>query len=297
MKNQIGPFFKRTRQARGVALSEVAQGRSIATISRYERGEIDLTESLIGVNSIALGLEYNDLMHYRLASDIDREAWTYLATENWDRTKVATLLATMEKRIRNGKTNRYLNMVVTVLREFIFVHEHEVDQFRLKAIQTLADYLQGLSEFSRIDGIILQAAMEFIPVSVCATWFDQGYDSALKNIDGMSVDQIQRLVAFAADVASRAGVDNDLDLMGKMVHQIEKLIRLIPENGVTWYNFRSVEGLYQLKLNDTIANRQHLVAVVQSTRVLLPDGYYDLFKQYAIDQGWLSAEDFDRTDI
>jgi transcriptional regulator with XRE-family HTH domain len=296
MKNQIGPFFKRTRQARDVSLSEVAQGRSIATISRYERGEIDLTESLIGVNSIALGLEYNDLMHYRLASDIDREAWTYLATENWDRTKVATLLATMEKRIRNGKINRYLNMVVTVLREFMFVHDHEIDHFRPQAIQTLADYLQGLSEFSRIDGIILQAAMEFIPVSMCATWFDQGYQAVLKQVEALPVDQIQRLIAFAADVASRAGVDDNLELMGKMVNQIEELIQFIPENGVTWYNFRSVEGLYRLKLNDTPVNRQHLVSVVRATQILLPAGYYDLFRQYAIDQNWLSAEDFARTE-
>lgn len=292
MKNQIGPFFKQIRKARGVTLAEVAQSRSVAVISRYEHGELDLTESLVGVNSLVLGLEYNDLMHYSLVSEIDRDAWTHLAAENWDQQKVEALLAVMQDRAQAGPSNRYLNMVITILNEFLFVHEQQARQFRSKAISTLTQYLKGLSEFSRIDGMILQASMEFIPVSVCAGWLDQGYHAALKQTDAMSIDQIQRLIAFIADIASRAGVDNDLELMGQMVDRIAQLIQLIPENGVSWYNFRSVEGLYRLKLNDTLENRQHLVAVVNATQVLLPTGYYELLKQYALDQNWLTVEDF-----
>lgn len=294
MKNRIGPFFKQVRLARNLTLQDVANGRSIASLSRYEHGQIDLSEDIIGENSRFTGLDYADLTHYQLITESDRELWVHVHAQDWQQDAVLQLQERYRVLAQSGE-NPYLNMVLTALGELLWLHQTHSGQFRLAAIEGMSAYFSGISELSRIESNILQATIEYIPVLISAAWVTSSFQSASRHFENASIDQIQRLIALGADIAVRAGVDEQLTVMKQMVDQIEIMTHLIPQNGVTWYNFRSVEGLYRIKLDDTYENRQHLVKVVSATQVLLPDGYFDLFKQYALDHDWLNEADFAAT--
>lgn len=121
--NNAGGVLKALRQARGVSLSELHTKRSAASISRFERGEIDLTYDVLSDILTTLGVDYHDLMLMGVVSDTAKNDWAHLPDDNWNADAVRRIERQLKSHIVDNVKNPFLEMAIEVLDELLGLHQ------------------------------------------------------------------------------------------------------------------------------------------------------------------------------
>lgn len=290
--NNAGGVLKALRQARGVSLSELHTKRSAASISRFERGEIDLTYDVLSDILTTLGVDYHDLMLMGVVSDTAKNDWAHLPDDNWNADAVRRIERQLKSHIVDNVKNPFLEMAIEVLDELLGLHQSLQQELSPKLIHHLIAYYQPLSEWSRVEGIILLAVVEYTPAPKFRELIAPKVRALLSDSKLESDLQIRQVISLCSGLAARAGIDNNLELMNESILWMAALNQKTAENPISRYNYLVMKRLFELKQADTQSSRQNLVAILKTGRVILPGGGYDYFKNYAIQQKWLNEEDF-----
>ncbi|WP_262315840.1 helix-turn-helix domain-containing protein [Lacticaseibacillus parakribbianus] len=288
----MGDFFKQIREARHVPLTAVAGVRSPASVSRWENNQIEVTSDIIGDALTPLGVDFGDLTIRHFVADVHDHAWAAIAPETWDRAAVCGLRESFAAQRESGNDTPYTRFVVALLDELIRIHDENAQQLSPHITKLISDYTAGLTSYGSAEGVLIEAAVEFTSAAVSVTWMRPLYDSVMGRPGEATLHLKQRLLAFGGTVANSAALSAEFDIMKQTLAMMATVLATMPDNPIGAYNYHVMARLYDYMQDKTAANRAALVAVINTTKVIYPTGYFASFSQYAIAQGWLTAADF-----
>lgn len=293
--NRLGHFIHKYRLMRQVPLKTVAKNRSVATLSRWEKGTIDVSSDVLGDTLTPIGVDVKDLLIRKLLFEGDMASWAHLAAELWD-PMIVTQLRDRVLALRVGETqNPFIDIAVMIIDELLRIHAKDDPHLLPAVVEAVSNYTQNVHEYSKIEAGMIEALIEYAPVQTGLTWIAPVYQAVMKVPQAATQLQIKRLIAYCGVVANAAVLAPDLKVMGQVVDWMSELKQLIPEDPIVAYNCRVVEALYDEQLTPNFETKAQLVAVVKVVKYVDPPNYYTEFSQYMIAQGWLTAEDFART--
>lgn len=277
---------------RHVPLEAVANRRSIATISRWEQGQLDVTTDVVGDMLVPLGVDYDDLTLRELVADVQETAWSKVAPELWDRQAVVALRDRLQaSRIPQTK-NPYDEFAVAVLNQLINIHDQCASRVAPSVVHEINQYVRNLPQYSYSERVLLQAAIEYTPITECRAWIDPIYHGVMDDPTQATVRQKMILIAFCGVLANSAVLAPDFTVMKEMIDMMAQVLTAMPNQPIAAYNYHVVAALYDYLRDHSPANKAALVAVLNTTKLIYPAGYFESFTQYMIEQGWLTAADF-----
>jgi hypothetical protein len=262
-------------------------------MSRFENEEIDLTDDVVGTLSLSLGLDYEDLMIRGILKDSIADNWQYLASEQWDSTKVHALLVQLRSLEVPDTKNNFITTASAVIGELLRIHEHNGGVIRNEVVQLLDSYLKKISEYSRLDGILFSVCTEYIDVHVGWKWVSYQINGlALGSNKQAKPQQIRRVISFCAGVAERAALENRLVTMQDIINEMQLLRKYIPENANQQYSMEALQALCVYLGERSARSRERLATVMKAGAYIFPTDVHRSMVQYTIEQGWATAEDF-----
>lgn len=290
MKITLNDLVKHLRHDRKVTLEEIRGNWSVASLSRFERGEIELADAVISQMAVPLGLDYEDLVARRILSDDSLEDWRSLASEMWNLDRAQSLLERLEGLKVAGMRNDYLVVATTVISELISVHTERRHNMSAEVVKLLSDYLDGLSDFSRLEGIIFSVCLEYVPLETGWDWVKRQLDMMERN--NPSLQQRRRFISFCANVAERAAIEKKLETMRTIITEMRRLDESIPENAIQRNNLLMMEKLYADLADPNLENHQEFIKVLRANKLLFAPDIHQSMIEYTIAQGWASPNDF-----
>ena len=292
----LGRFIHKYRVMRQVPLKVIAINRSVATLSRWEKGTLDVSSDVLGDTLTPVGIDVKDLLIRKLLFQSDMDAWSHLAAELWDSVIVTQLRDhVLALRVPEAK-NSFVEIAVQIIDELLRIHAEADPHLRPRVVEAVTTYVQSIHEYSKIEAGMIEALIEYAPVQTCLTWITPVYQAVMKAPQAATQLQVKRLIAYCGVVANAAVLAPDLEVMEQVVDWMSELKQLIPEDPIVAYNCHVVEALYDEQLTPNSETKARLVAVVKAVKYIDPPHYYTEFSQYMIAQGWLTAEDFARTE-
>ena len=291
MVQSLNDLIRHLRHDRGVALAETKGSWSIASMSRFENGEIDLADSVVSQVSVPLGLDYEDLILRHLLAEDSLDSWIGLASESWNEEQAATLLEHLTELKVAGSRNDFLQVAIAVISQLLTIHASGAQNMDSQVVKQLDDYLSNLDEFSRLEGFIFSVCSEYVPVATGWVWMSRQVNM-IKEF-GATDQRIRRVISYCAGVAERAAIEREFKMMHVIIDEMRDLDAVIPENAMQRYNLKSLETLYADLTISSAETHQRFVAVVKTSRMIFaPDVYHGIVK-YTIAQGWTSRDDFE----
>ncbi len=293
MSNMLGPFLKQLRQARGITLSDLSEEISTSALSRFENGKIDLTRSRLDKFLDTVGIDYEDLAFNGLVTDNDNLIVEGINGATYQREVYTQLIENFEKlRVPNAR-NPYLTVMIHALTEWVHIHDNPKHQFSEDVMNELIRYLRPLTEFTRIERTILNNILPLIPVE--RTWgiMKPKCDYALANLETISTDQLRGILGLVAKYLERLVDEARFDLFDELYEIAIIFVSKFPEDMIIRYNFMTNKALRDLAANRTKENRHQLARLIAATKVFCPPDYFTSIKQYTIDEGTLTEEDFE----
>lgn len=287
----VNELILHLRHDRQVTLDEVRGNWSVATLSRFERGEIELADSVISQMAIPLGLDYEDLVIRYFLSTESLDDWRYLASEMWDRKKVEALLANIESLQVAGMRNGFLTVAVQVIRELLAIHTVGRQSMRPEIVVKLSKYLENLSDFSRLEGVLFSVCLEYVPIDLGWEWVRRQIDMLQRG--DASPQKIRRFISFCANAAERAAIERQFSTMATIVAEMRRLDATIPENAIQRNNIRMMETLLADLELPSPSNHRRFIEVLQANALLFTPSIHESMIEYTIMQGWASAPDFE----
>lgn len=292
--NNVGALIRMLRDARGVKLHDLPTKRSAASISRFERGEIDLTYDVLPDLLTTLGVDYHDLMLQGVVGDTAKNDWTHLGDSNWDEPAVLRLQAGLQAQVVAGVCNPFLEMAIAVVAGLLELHQQHTDHLSRQVVYQVTRYFEAIDGFSRVEGIMLLAVEEYLPAKALKDIVAKRVEVIQKVPQEFRQNQVRQVISLCSGLAARAGMEDELTVMRQALDWMAWLRQGLSENPISRYNYLVTRRLYELKCADTDETRQRLVAVIKTGRIIAPPGNYEYFKAYAIREGWLNAADFQR---
>jgi hypothetical protein len=113
----LGQFIHKYRVMRQVPLKVIAKNRSVATLSRWEKGTLDVSSDVLGDTLTPVGIDVKDLLIRKLLFQSDMDAWSHLAAELWDPVIVTQLRdRVLALRVAEAK-NSFVEIAVQIIRK------------------------------------------------------------------------------------------------------------------------------------------------------------------------------------
>ncbi|WP_125570791.1 helix-turn-helix domain-containing protein [Lacticaseibacillus songhuajiangensis] len=286
----LNALVKHLRHDRGVTLEDIRGDWSVASMSRFEHGDIELADSVIAQMAIPLGLDYEDLIYRLILSEDNLEDWRYLASEDWNEENAVHLLTQLNALKVPGMRNDFLAVATAVIKELLSIHDEGRQNMAPEVVAQLDQYLANITEFSRLEGMLFSLSLEYVPLATGWQWVAR----QIKMMDKLAVEPqvIRRVISFCAAIGERAAIERQLDIMGKATAEMRCLTQTIPENAMQRYNLVSLEALHKDFADPSPANHAHLIAVMKAGALIFAPEVHQSIVQYTIAQGWATAEDF-----
>ncbi|MCI1283334.1 MAG: helix-turn-helix domain-containing protein [Lacticaseibacillus songhuajiangensis] len=289
---ELNELIRHLRLDRDLSLDEIRGEWSAPTMSRFERGEIELSDSVVAQMALPLGLDYDDLIYRHILSEENLDNWRSLASELWSTKDAMLLLQNLEKLRVPGTRNDFVSVSTDVISELLDIHATGRQNMAAQVVSRLNDYLANVDEFSRLEGILFSVCLEYLPLS-------RGRELVLrqvKMVEQGTADwlRIRRLISFCAAVAERAAMENDLKTMREILLEMERLDLKIPENADQRYNVKLLSALYDDLTMKTKATHQKFILVLKTGRFVFSAEVHRTMVRYAIAQGWAVKKDFCR---
>ncbi|WP_125571045.1 helix-turn-helix domain-containing protein [Lacticaseibacillus songhuajiangensis] len=290
---ELGDLVKHLRKNRGLTLQATSGRWSQSSMSRFENGEIDLTDDVVKELAIPLGLDYEDLITRNILRESSINRWEYLASEQWHTEAARDLLSNLKQLQVENARNDLLKTAITVVSELLDVHAQHRRIMHDDVVRTLNDYLSKLSEFSRIDGILFSVCTEYVPVQIGWRWVLHQI-RMLEPAGNMQAtpQRIRRVISFCGTVAERAALEGRLTLMQSIVDEMYRLKTYIPENANQQFSMAISRALCVDLTERTVVSHDKFVAVLKTSHYIFPTDVHRSMVQYTIEQGWATAEDF-----
>ena len=286
----LNELVKHLRHDRGVTLEDIRGDWSVASMSRFEHGDIELADSVIAQMAIPLGLDYEDLIYRLILSEDNLEDWRYLASEEWDAQHAVHLLTQLNALTVPGMRNDFLAVATAVIKELLSIHNEGRQNMAPEVVAQLDRYLANITEFSRVEGMLFSLSLEYVSLVTGWRWVAR----QIKMLDRLTVEPqvIRRVISFCAVVGERAAIERQLDIMEEVTDEMRRLSQMIPENAMQHYNLVSLEALHNDFANPSLTSHAHLVAVMKAGALIIAPDVHQSILQYTIEQGWATAEDF-----
>jgi hypothetical protein len=286
----LNELVKHLRHDRGVTLEDIRGDWSVASMSRFEHGDIELADSVIAQMAIPLGLDYEDLIYRLILSEDNLEDWRYLASEEWDAQHAVHLLTQLNALKVPGMRNDFLAVATAVIKELLSIHNEGRQNMAPEVVAQLDRYLANITEFSRVEGMLFSLSLEYVSLVTGWRWVAR----QIKMLDRLTVEPqvIRRVISFCAVVGERAAIERQLDIMEEVTDEMRRLSQMIPENAMQHYNLVSLEALHNDFANPSLTSHAHLVAVMKAGALIIAPDVHQSILQYTIEQGWATAEDF-----
>lgn len=287
----LNELVQHLRHDRGVTLEDIRGDWSVASMSRFEHGEIDLTDGVIAQMAIPLGLDYEDLIYRLILSEDNLEDWRYLASEDWNSRKAASLLAQLNTLKVPGMRNDFLAVATAVITELLSIHDEGRQNMASVVVTQLDHYLANVTEFSRLEGILFSLSLEYVSLATGWKWVVR----QIKMIDKLTVEPqvIRRVISFCAVVGERAAIERRFDTMEEVIGEMRRLDKSIPENAMQRHNLVILDALYKDCTHPSTANHAHFIAVMEAGGLIYTPIVHQNIVQYTIAQGWATTEDFE----
>ncbi|WP_262315842.1 hypothetical protein [Lacticaseibacillus parakribbianus] len=289
----LSDFFKATRVARHVALTSVSGDRSPATVSRWENGLIDITSEVIGHALTPLGMDFEDLTIRHLVADVDDCSWAAVAAERWDRTTVAALRDNFQAQRDLDNDTPYTRFVIAMLNELLRVHDAQSQQLSPDIVALVTAYTQGVTAYGSAEGVLIEAAIEYAPAAAGCLWMQPLYDGVMTRPNAASLRMKRRLLAFGGVVGNAAVLADDRPILKQVLGMMADVLGTMPDDPIAAYNYNILLRLDDYLQDKSAANRQAVAAVIKTTQLIYPTGYFESFAAYAIAQDWVTAADLE----
>ncbi|WP_125571042.1 helix-turn-helix domain-containing protein [Lacticaseibacillus songhuajiangensis] len=290
LSQPLNKLVKHLRHDRGLTLEEIRGQWTTATMSRFERGEIDLADDVAAQLQVPLGLDYEDLIVRHIVSDEDLNDWQYLASEMWSADHAQVILNQLNKLAVPGARNGFLKVASAVIEELLRIHYVGSQNMKKSVINELDKYLANLSEFGRLEGILFSVCTEYVPAETGWHWVSRQIEMA--NVASAPPQLTRRLISFGANVAERAAIEQNFKLMRGILDVLWKLDALIPENAFQRYNLQLLEALFADLTTKSATTHRRLIEVTRTGRIIFSAKSHESMVRATIKQGWASAADF-----
>lgn len=286
----LNELIRHLRHDRKVTLDEIRGDWSVASLSRFERGEIELSDKVISQMAVPLGLEYEDLVARRILSDDNLVDWRSLASEVWNPEEVQSLLGHLEELKVTGMRNDFITVTITVISELITLHAENRRTMSSEVTMMLDRYLANIDDFSRLEGILFSVCLEYVPLETGWNWVK--HQLLMIKHGNSSQQQILRYTSFCANVAERAAIEKNFETMQAIIAEMRRLDALIPENAIERNNLKMMETLYADLYNPSAENHRAFINVLNANKILFAPDIHQGMINYTMVLGWTSAEDF-----
>jgi hypothetical protein len=293
--SEMGELTKKLREARQISLRESSGKWSLSSMSRFENGEIDLTDDVVAELSFPLGLDYEDLILRGIIKESGIMSWQCLVSEQWDAERAQALLRKLKGLLQPAAKNGFLEVSIAVINELLRIHAESDQNMRDDVVRKLNHYLMNISEFSRLEGILYSACSEYVPLDIGWQWVKRHFK--MLKLESAPPQLVRRVLSFAAATAERAAIERRFDMMRQILNQMNQLKQFIPENGSQWFNLQVYEALYTDFTESSEMTHRRFVKVIKAGAFILPQEVVRSMIRYTIAQGWAAVNDFADADL
>jgi transcriptional regulator with XRE-family HTH domain len=293
INNRIGPFLKQVRLARKIKQQSIATTMSAASLSRFEAGTIDLTASRLDEVVEAIGVTFDDLSNFDIVDTGLHDDWPLIVDAAWDESVAQRILDEYAAMRAKDGANPFIELVIAVLSELIYVHANDAQRFRPEVLAQMDEYFLPLTEMTRIDGILIIISEDYLGSDRIMSWVEPKYRFVCAYSEQVSLAQKAQLASIICSIGEQAILDGNFQLSDTALDQAETVTAMVPETVTMRYNLRVLVAARDAVKMPSAATRHRLAQVVGTARVLFPAGTFEYLKEYTVEKGWARAEDYE----